>query len=145
MADSVCMRSIRGCATALIFMSKLGRRACRFSDCAEMCVIVHHHLPCYRMAWRVILPRWDMKCWRGCMYCLSQQRPSYRKNDKRITAHPVRHAIFPQFHLTLLNVVLAYLWEAAKREIDPKSILNSSTLLRFDNNSSVALIAHFFL
>ena len=57
MADSVCMRSIRGCATALIFMSKLGRRACRFSDCAEMCVIVHHHLPCYQMEGRVILDK----------------------------------------------------------------------------------------
>ena len=31
----------------------------------------------------------DVKCWRGCVYCLSQQRPSYRKINKRIISHPV--------------------------------------------------------
>ena len=36
-----------------------------------------------------IVPRWDVKCWRGCVKCQSRQRPSYRKIHKRIIAHPV--------------------------------------------------------
>ena len=35
------------------------------------------------------VPRWDMKRWRGRVYCLSQQCPSYRKINKRIISHPV--------------------------------------------------------
>ena len=38
---------------------------------------------------RSLVPRWDVTCWRGFVYCLSQQRPSYRKINKRIIAHPV--------------------------------------------------------
>ena len=41
-------------------------------------------------SWRNHIPRWDMKCWRGCMYCLSQQRTRYRDRRQDVVQEMVQ-------------------------------------------------------